>query len=224
MDGFSETQRFADLAMDQLTFVTKLYATLGIDRRSPLLGTESWIAWVTMLISGVVGTYLGRDLTTRPLWAFVGAMMLGSVVLVFLTSFVYLVKNDPIDKPVPALGGFWLTPWASQLARAGKSVSEIVSLAHYVRDKVWPPTSRGIAHVVSVIALALFSGGLTSLITLTAAGPSFAKTMDAWISDSEQALNQDSVVANQNLPFKLQAELTAFETLWHQSPFAEKKE
>jgi hypothetical protein len=209
--------------MDQLTLVTKLFATLGIDRKSPLLGAESWIAWVTMLISGIVGTYLGRDLTTRPLWAFIGAMMLGSVVLVFLTSFVYRLKNDPNDKPVPALGGFWRTKEASQLAHAGKSVSEIICLRDQISDKVWPPTSRGMARVVSVIALALFCGGLTSVMTLTAAGPSFAKTMHAWISDSEQALKQDGIVANQNLPFKLQAELAGFETLWHQSPFAEKQ-
>jgi len=133
--------------MDQLTFVTKLFATLGIDRSSPLLGTESWIAWVTMLISGVVGCYLGRDLTTRPLWAFVGTMMLGSAVLVFLTSFVYRLKNDPKDMPVPALGGFWRTQWACGLADAGKSVSEIISLADQISDKVWSPASRGMARV-----------------------------------------------------------------------------
>jgi len=150
-------------------------------------------------------------------------MMVGSVVLVFLTSFVYRLKNDPTDKPFPALGGFWRTQWASQLARAGKSVSEIISLAEQISDKVWPPTSRGMARVTSVLALALFCGGLAGVMTLTAAGPPFAKTMTIWISDSEKAFQSGSLQSDTTLPSKLQAELAAFESVWHQSPIADKQ-
>jgi len=209
--------------MDQITLAVRFLTALGIDRKSPLLGPQSWIAWATMLVSTCLGGYLGRTTAARPLWAFFVAMLVGSCVLAFLTSFVYPLPSPESPDRVPALAGFWLTQWARSLVKDGTSMDAIIQLSTESKQEIWPALSRGSARVVSDIALSLFCVGMSGTVATISAAPSLALTMRAWITDSDAALNAGTIQPGNPLPVQLSTQLTAFQNGWNNASASEKE-